>query len=220
MKSQRRHELKSNELADTLDQVWEFVRQHGSKLLAGVLLGLLAVAVGLYLHRNAARERAQAWQRLYAAISGGSSDRPDDLRRMAEQAGDKSLSALAWVHVGDMFLAEYQLGEGDRSKAAGQAEQAYQTVIREHPDNTLAKIQAQMNLGVLYESLGRWDEAKKIYQDVSGDSSLAGIGLGRFVNYRLRNLAEWQQQPTKFASTAPATNPTTTVATEPAVEVE
>lgn len=212
MKAERRHNLKSNELADSLGQLTSFLRQHGSKLLAGLLLVVLALAVGLYLYRSGKQEQERAWQQLVAAVDGRAGLRADDLERLAEQAGDKDLAAYAWLQLGDQLLNEYLLvPEIDRTSTAEKVERASKIVADNYGEQKLIAVRAKINLGILYEDLGRWDSARQIYQELAKDGSLGSLGFKSYLAYRTSNLDTWQRQA-RLATTMPATNPTTAVA--------
>ena len=64
MKAQRRHDLKSNQLAASLERLWETLREHGSKILAVVLVGVLAVLGALALYNSSRQSRLQLWEQL------------------------------------------------------------------------------------------------------------------------------------------------------------
>jgi hypothetical protein len=67
MKAQRRHELKQNTLAHSLETLPEFGRQHGTKILLVVLFGLLVV---LLIRSRVASSKAAAEQAAYALGHG------------------------------------------------------------------------------------------------------------------------------------------------------
>jgi len=214
MKARRRHELKSHELADSLEQLVQFLREHGSKVLTGLVVVVLAASVGFYLYRNRQISRQQGWQQLYASGTRSGQVRPDDLQRLAEQTSDEKLAALAWKRVGDMLLAEYLFAdEADRPDIARRAQQAYQTVLDRYSDNALAAGGARMGLAILRENLGQWDAAKKDYEQLAADRSLAGLALSGLASQRLKELDQWRRLPAKIVATAPA-------ATKPAPGVE
>ena len=62
MKSEERHKLKSNELADSLKELSEFFNRHSSKLLAGVIAILVLAAAVLWTQKN---EAASQYERIY-----------------------------------------------------------------------------------------------------------------------------------------------------------
>jgi hypothetical protein len=69
MKSEERHKLKSNELADSLKELSEFFNRHSSKLLGGVIAILILAAAVLWTQKNEAAsqyERIRLLQNLIA----------------------------------------------------------------------------------------------------------------------------------------------------------
>jgi hypothetical protein len=67
MKAQRRHELKQNTLAHSLENLPEFGRQHGTKILLVVMIGL---AVALLIRSRISSSRAAEEQAAYALSHG------------------------------------------------------------------------------------------------------------------------------------------------------
>src|SRR3954471_5409262 len=67
MKAQRRHELKQNTLAHSLENLPEFGRQHGTKILLVVMFGLL---VALLIRSRVASSRSAAEQAAYSLSHG------------------------------------------------------------------------------------------------------------------------------------------------------
>jgi hypothetical protein len=67
MKAQRRHELKQNTLAHSLENLPEFGRQHGTKILLVVMVGL---AVALLIRSRISSSRAAEEQAGYALSHG------------------------------------------------------------------------------------------------------------------------------------------------------
>ena len=67
MKAKDRHKLKSNELADSIRELSEFLGRHANKLLAAAVVVVLVVVGGFWINRtraNARYERIQLFQRV------------------------------------------------------------------------------------------------------------------------------------------------------------
>jgi hypothetical protein len=64
MKSERRHELKTNTLANRLEELPNFWRQYGSRLILVVLLVLLVIAIVEIRANNAQKQRLAASEQL------------------------------------------------------------------------------------------------------------------------------------------------------------
>ena len=214
MKSRRRHDLKANELADTLQELSEFFRKHGNKVLAGALLAVLAGTVGLYLYRSSQTARSQGWARLYAMVEGAANTRAEDLKILAQQSSDENLAALAMKRYADMTMIQLPLaGREERATLAENAQRAYETVIDRYPSHPFAVAGARIGLALLYEDLGKWEEARKQYEQLVNDTAAAGTGLPQIAAKRLESLDQWRKLAAGIVTTAPAsTRPAETLA--------
>ena len=67
MKSERRHELQTNSLAQALAHAPEFFRQHGSKLLLGIIIVLLATILIYQRSRKGEEQLQVGWSSISTA---------------------------------------------------------------------------------------------------------------------------------------------------------
>jgi len=151
MRSQERHELKKNELADTLERLQAFFIRHGSKVLVGVILVVVVVMAGIYFYRSAQMARMQAWEQLFSARNAaGAGAKPDDLQLLAQQTSDPNLAAFAWKQAGDMWHMQSMTESNPTKKSdlLDQARKAYESVVNKYPNQALAAGSAKMGLGV------------------------------------------------------------------------
>ncbi|MFA5865549.1 MAG: tetratricopeptide repeat protein [Phycisphaerae bacterium] len=216
MKAHDRHDLKKNDLADTLGHIQRFFIEHGSKVLAVAVLVLVIIAAAFYFAHSSRMARIQAWEQLLAMQSGQNANfKPDDLRVLAQQTSDRQVAAFAWKALGDILSREHLTG-GEKALAS-QAEQAYETVINNYPEFPLVSGGAKMGLGVLYEDTGRWDQAKQIYEQIRENQAFAGTGLPDLARARIENLPTWRQATqTPLPTSQPSTQSVT--ATRPAIK--
>jgi len=209
MRSQERHELKKNELADTLERLQAFFIRHGSKVLVGVILVVVVVMAGIYFYRSAQMARMQAWEQLFSARNAaGAGAKPDDLQLLAQQTSDPNLAAFAWKQAGDMWHMQSMTESNPTKKSdlLDQARKAYESVVNKYPNQALAAGSAKMGLGVILEDQGKFNEAKKVYQEVIDEKPLAGTGLPEQAAERLAGLDRWElSAKTPLATTQPAT---------------
>ena len=95
MKAEERHKLKSNELAESLEQVPAYLRAHGSKLLAGTVVVLVVVIGGLWWWNSQAAAQEQRAADLHELLIDG-----DRLQVMAAFQARQSMSGgpeAAWA---------------------------------------------------------------------------------------------------------------------------
>src|ERR1700722_3226894 len=77
MKTERRHELETNQLADSLGRWADAVRPYRNSILGVILALVVGAAVYLVPQRRTAAETASAWDEYFAAIGRA---RPDRLK--------------------------------------------------------------------------------------------------------------------------------------------
>lgn len=223
MRTHERHDLKKNELADTLEQLRQFFTVHGSKVMSIAILVLVVVAAVLYFVHNRNVARAQAWEQLLSASAGQMNSKPEDLKAIAQQTSDRKIQAFAWMKYGDALSRESLTADqpAKHKDLAGQAEQAYDKVVREYAEFPETLAGAQMGLGAIYEDTGRWDQARKIYQQIGENKQLTGTGLPAVAKSRLEDLKTWQQAaqtPLPTSQPAPTATATRPAAAAPAAQ--
>jgi hypothetical protein len=102
MKSERRHELQHNELAEWLAKTTLAVRPYQNMIVAAVLL-VVAVVVGYTLwSRMAAGETANAWNAVSMALDTGE---VPSLAKVVEDYPNTSAAHMAGVVLADNYLA-------------------------------------------------------------------------------------------------------------------
>jgi hypothetical protein len=105
MKSERRHELQHNELAQWLIKSIEAVKPYQNLILVLVVAGVVGLGSYRWWSWNTSTQSARAWDEvntgLAAAISGGGLD---NLMRVAETFHDTSAGRTAAVLSADLYL--------------------------------------------------------------------------------------------------------------------
>jgi hypothetical protein len=103
MKSERRHELQHNELADWLIKAGEAVKPHRNVVLVLVAAVVVAV-VGYWLWaRQAAATVTQAWDETSGIIDSGNVPK---LTKVVEDYPHTNAAHMAQLVLGDYYLAE------------------------------------------------------------------------------------------------------------------
>jgi len=199
MKSERRHQLKSSELSDMLEQAKVYAAENWSKITSVAVLVIVLIAVGLYIRHSRSQEVAQNWQQMFAVLNRDTSAGKVDLEQMALQTSDKNLAVIAWKVLGDQYLSRWLVAEDiQRDDLARQARQAYMRILDQYQDNTLAVADAHIGLAVLAENLGQWSGARDHYQKIVSDPRFLGTIFVTLAQNRLANLNQWQE-PVVFA---------------------
>ncbi len=211
MKAKERHELKKNELEETLENIVAFLKEHGSRMLAVISVIILVMVGFWYVNHSAKMRRAQQWWELLAMRSGTKLPDAAELGRLAASADEPNLSALAWTELGDYLLRKYIIETPSDGKLLTDAINAYERVIASSDGPKLAKASATVGLAVAYENKHQWAEAKKIYKTIIEDD-FAGYGAKSVAQYRVNRIEQWRKDSAVKLLT---TQPTTTQATQP-----
>jgi hypothetical protein len=155
MKSERRHELQTNTLADWVGHQIEAVKPHQNLILTLILAVIAVGLVWAYFLRWDASQSTAAWSDYFRAVEGSSSDPAALLEMAKEHAGEP---ASVWAL---LLAADAQLTQGaeqaftDRKAAETnlkQAVQAYETVLKDLREPTLRR-RALFGLAEAHESL-------------------------------------------------------------------
>jgi hypothetical protein len=181
MKSKRRHELQTNDLADRLGHVIERIRPYTTMILLVVVGIVVILAAGYYLSTRQAAKQGLAWRYFMAA---GTDPQRDVSEQLAEVADDfEGTSAGLWASqtAGDLELARgVRMLFTDRALADTSLNQARNS-FRDVTENADAKNypmllrRARFGLAQVHEAMGELDKAKDFYGMVSkeGDDALA-----------------------------------------------
>ena len=166
MKTARRHELETNELADRLAPYVDWCRANLAIILAAVL-GVLVVIGGFFYFQGRSKQRAAAaWDEFFKAQSANDTNR---LVGLVDQQPDTAAGLLAALYLADLdFVQGVSLMSTDRDQAEGRLNDAKNRYVHVRQAATDARIQERAVLGLAryYESMGLIDEAKREYQAV------------------------------------------------------
>jgi len=166
MKSERRHDLQSNELAHTLGSGIEKVQPFVQYIVGGVVIAaLLAVGWGVYTS-FARKNAAAAWTEYYFTLNTG------DAESFKAIAADHPGSAAAiWAEqtAGDEYLADgidaLYKDRGQGVELLKKAIASYEAVQSKSQNGEL-RTRAELGMAQAHESLGEIDKAKTLYQQV------------------------------------------------------
>lgn len=175
MKSERRHELEKNELADRLATGIESTKSIMPALLGGLaLVAVAAIAWGFY--SNYTKQQASvAWTEFYFNLNGGDADSFVDL------ADDHPSSAAAgWARqvAADNFLqrgiTELYRDKKSGEELLGKAIKEFE-VVDKTASNPELRAKAALGLAQAHESLGDMDKAASYYQQVAKSATQPGM---------------------------------------------
>jgi len=216
MKSDHRHELKTNELADWLTHLPEWAQENRTTLIgAGVIIVLL---IGVYFVRFYRKDvdlrhhvrltslvtQVSAQKRVVAQAASQGTDQSvtllpvaQDLGDFAKAGGNNRLRAMALIKQAETLRAElhYRLTEPSPDEVAKQIAQArtsYQRALELASSNPVLAAMAEFGLGLCDEELGEFDKAKAAYQAVAENPEYAGTAPQAAAAHRLKTMDDYQ----------------------------
>jgi len=223
MKTERRHELHENALAQELTKLQEFLRKYGNWLMVIVTVVLLALMIFWWSRAktNSLQAQQQAtFNRLvgeYDPTKAGPA--PAELIQLAQPAKDPILAIETLFFLGDevygrQYVLDVQQGSPQAAADLADARKYYNMVIEKHSEQKPMVAKAYLSLGILAETAGDFAAARKNYQEA--DKLVAeSYPVAQEVKSRLMNLERWATTA-PIASTAPASRPATAPAAAPA----
>lgn len=194
MKTERRHELETNELAQQLARGIDVVKPY-SKAVTGVTLAVLVVVVAyLMLGRQSTASQEAGWNDYWlASLSGRVS--PEDLESVADAHRGTSVEDWARLSAADV---ELEIGTRllFRDKAEGRrrllnAEDMY-AALRNNSGLDAVRQRATYGMARVYEALGRLDDAEQAYAEVEGAFQGLAAARAEFLRERqVRSFYDW-----------------------------
>jgi len=217
MRSDHRHELKTNELADWIMHFPDWANENRTSLIgvaAVILVALLIYFVSFYRAnvvsaRNQVRLTnlvAQVPQQMNRVANAAMQNNDEsyallptaqDLQDFAQKSSNSDMAALALIQRGAALRAElhYRLAEVSREELAtqiGKAKESYQQAVDRKPSSPALAAAAQYGLGLCEEELGNFDQAAQIYRDVAQKAEYAGTTAQAEAAYRLTIMDDYK----------------------------
>lgn len=213
MKSKRRHELQTNDLADRIGHVIERVRPYMTTALAVLVAFAVVISAYYYLAANREHKMANAWRAYFSAGADPASDATAQLSDVADNYADTPAGLWAAQTAADLSLSQgIRMLFSDRAAAEtniAKAKGLYKQVL----DNKLTKSyamlleRARFGLAQAHETLNELKEARKLYQlviDMSPDSPLGKAAKSRLDRLEDPKVEKWYNW---FARQEPAPPP-------------
>ena len=165
-------QLEQNELVEWLDKKFGHLRPYTSQILFG-LLALMALGLAIaYLIYTRMDVQAKQWQTLNSAINTFNLDRQTSyLTNIAEEFPDAESSMWALQIAGDVEMSNgLQQLNSDPQSAVRNLEKAqkYYNKLLDSPTKKSTELVQRSTYALAYctESLGQFEEAKKLYQKI------------------------------------------------------
>ncbi len=218
MKSDHRHELKTNELAEWLGNLPQWTKENFVTIIIAVVV--VAAAGGLYgwwlYNKNVVQVQEQTeFTNLLNQISSGKMQilqgqqsqgrdfsfvllQPaNNLQTFAQKTTHKRMAALAFIKRAEALRAELHYGNVEDDYLINQtnlAKASYAEALEKCSTNPSLAATAKFGMGLCEEELGNFEQARQTYQDITAnpdfESTLATIRAKR----RLETMADYEQK--------------------------
>jgi len=218
MKAQHRHELKTNELAEWLSNLPNWAKENLRMII--YVSAIVVVVIGFYGWKAYKENIVEVKERMALSqliakltqdklntIKGIKSEDIDysyllldtakRLQNFARNTKKKDMAALAYIKQAEALRAElhYRMGLVNKSNLTeqiNQAKKAYENAIELARDNPVQMANARFGLGLCQEELGNFNEAKKIYEQVTKNSDFAETVAAASAGYRLKIMDDYK----------------------------
>ena len=175
MKSERRHELRENELADSVEQLSERLRPYVTPILSIAIGALVMVLVGLFVSSRWEASRSESWDTCLSALVTGDQEgfREVILRYPGTPAAQWSELILADRNLSeatDLLFAKTDPANDVARERLEKAAAAYADLLSQRPTGMVAE-RATMGLAKARESLGDLEQARRGYEAVANEFS-------------------------------------------------
>lgn len=219
MKSEHRHQLKTNELAEWMANLPKWANENATTIIYFSVIAVLVA--GAYLWKtyekkvvsvrkkvtltNAAsqlshnktqilRAQTQGVDIAYALIQIA-----DNLQKIAQNEKDDDMSALALIKQAEALRTELHYRSGNISKEnltnqINQAKESYTKAIEKAPDNPSLTAMAKFGLGLCAEELGNFEQAREIYNEIVTNPDFQYTVIVPQAKLRLDTMSDYKQE--------------------------
>lgn len=218
MKSEHRHELKTNELAEWLGNLPKWAQENLRMIIYFTVVIIAVVAAWIWkdYQKNVVsvnqrlqlsglfgelaqnrysiiQQQAQGLDMSYTLLQT-----VNKLRNFATKSRDADMSALALIKSADALRSElhYRMGQIDNhafSEQIDKARSAYEQAIEKTQNNPSLRGIATMGLGLCEEDIRNFTKAEGIYRRILQDPNFAPTTAAASANYRLEVMGEYKQ---------------------------
>ena len=219
MKSEHRHELKTNELAEWLGNLPQWIKENSMSII--IITVLIIAVISFYgwrrYDKNVLQVREQnEFSQLLDAISSIESNvvsaqsqgidysyelinHANNLKMFAESTSRKKMAALAFIKYAEILRKElqYRLGavsEQDRQGQINRAKESYTQAMQKASSDSSLSAAAKFGLGLCAEELGNYEEAAQIYQEIASNADFEGTVTIAQAKKRLDNMSEYENE--------------------------
>jgi hypothetical protein len=216
MKTERRHELQTNELADSLSHIIARVKPYSRAILAAVLAVVVASVAWSYLGSQNSRRLEQGWNEYFDALATQRNP-TDELDDIATRYSGTPLAEWARLVLADLQTDDGTnrlfLQKSDARDELRKAAEKYRAVILESRQPTVLQ-HATFGLARAHEALGTpesLEDARKEYRSIgekwpsSAYEAAANARAKDLDELRTKNFYDWlaKYEPPKPVNQGP-----------------
>jgi hypothetical protein len=241
MKSEHRHELKTNELAEWLANLPTWLKENSTSIIATAVI--ITAVVGFYGWRRYNKNVVQVREsdEFTSLLNSASSEKVQvaarqsqgtdsshyliplaaNLKRFAENTSKKNMAALALIKEAETLRAElhYRLAtvsKQDFTEQINRAKASYTEAVSKASSNPQLTAAAKFGLGLCAEELDDFDQARQIYQEIVSNADFEGTVYVVQAQQRMKYMSDYQKEI--VFKPGPKKEPA--VATQPTIQIE
>jgi hypothetical protein len=216
MKSEHRHELKTNELVDWLTHLPQWAKDNSITIIGVLLVAVVAGSLYIWkIHRKNVIAQDQIELTNYMArllggkpqvISAQSQGKDlsyillqpaNSLKSFAQTVKDNRMAAFALIKRAEALRTElhYRLGpvnQEDFTTQINLAKDSYNEAVKRAASYPSLLAEAKFGLGLCEEELGNFEAAKQIYQDVAANPDFEGTVAKVAAKWRLETMDDYK----------------------------
>jgi hypothetical protein len=242
MKSEHRHELKTNELAEWLSNLPQWTKENLTTVI--IILAVVVAASAFYVRyryrKSAVVEEQLEFTNLLNQLSASKMQvlsaqaqgrdlsfillQPaNSLGTFAQNAKNDRMAALALIKQAEALRTELHYRPGtvsneDLTSQINQAKAAYTEAIQtrlQGTSNPSLTAAAEFGLGLCEEELGNFEKAQQIYQIIAENPDFEGTVAVTQAKHRLETMADYKQKVIFKSAPAPAAASKPTIPIKP-----
>jgi hypothetical protein len=208
MKTERRHELQTNMLADKLAHWIAAAEPYGQMILAGVVAVLVLIFAYLYMSARQTQRLAEGWDQYFVAFNSQDGTK---LAAIAESYPRTPVAEWARLMTADMMLAQsIQQLFTDKANAVQEIRRAADlyTQLFQNSNEPVILERTTFGLARAYESLGELSKARAPYEAVvKQGGALAGLAKERLEDIDRTEVKEFYDWFAKYEPARPTDKP-------------
>ena len=219
MKSEHRHQLKTNELAEWIANFPQWARENLRMIISISVVAVLVIASAIFYWYRKNVEQVRRQLELTNLISTISNNKmqilgahargvdysfvliqpADNLRTLSQNTNNNQMAALALIKRAEALRMELHYRSGTVSKQdltaqINRAKTSYTEAVEKSSPNPSLTAAAKFGLGLCEEELGNFEKAGQIYRDIAASPDFEGTTAAAQAKHRLETMADYQRK--------------------------